>query len=837
MTLQYLSGGRLSGVSGDTKPTDVQTNTIFIETDTQAQYLFDGSSWNTLGAAGGTNTVFGRGTDGDVTISSNTTLTEPKFYDDLTINSGVTLDSSESPMLIHCKGTCTINGTVSMTGKGSAAGVDGKNMLKDSGGKGGSGSSGGNGNYDPWGGGSSYGAPSGQSGQPGSAGSSGGSGGNAFTVTDDLSTDKGWVTSNSSDFEYNSSNDSIDLKTLRRNTTNQQIYIDLQDGDYLGSGNNLDDSTFTVRLGKIVWNTVPSGGGVTANIMLSKSLQDSGTNQYSINLQQILNSSEPITRLRANSNTNNEGNSTHVQSFSSTYTPNTSNTYRWEIVRDGNNFTANVYAENDTSYGTVLESKTVTASGITDLRYILITNDSEQTNSTTADMEIFGDIYISNGSAITPSTATGGSMKYAIDTSTRKFPPTYSNKVFEYGTGQVPAGANASVNVSPDGTKLYLSSNSASDSQKGYQYTLSTAYDISTASYASKSFQFGSQSADTRGLKWRNNGTYCYKISDQTGNKAFYRYTASTAYDISTLGSDQNYGYSSVQTGGKDLELSEDGTKMYGLADNATIYQYTLSTAWQVSSGVSSASKSFSCQSQDNAPRSFEITDSGTKLRYLGSQNDKIYTYTLSTAWDISTASHDDTDVSVNSTVGSDVYGLSCLPRSKPERFYVGGTSSPYKVYEFRNAMKGTEFIGAGGGAGGSGGKGGNGGCDGGSGNCGCSPGGNGGSGGAGGKGGGMIVIMAKKIIVASGASIISNGDAGTTGSSGQPANPGCGSVWGGSGGTGGSGGGGNGGYIYLVTKDYTNNGTVACAGGAGGGSGGSVGSAGNTGIVLQETL
>jgi hypothetical protein len=257
-----------------------------------------------------------------------------------------------------------------------------------------------------------------------------------------------------------------------------------------------------------------------------------------------------------------------------------------------------------------------------------------------------------------------------------------ASKNYVYGTSQVPAGANATVSIGDSGTKMYLTSNSSSDSQKGYQYTLSTAYDVSTASYASKSFQFGSQSQDTRGMKWKNNGIYCYKMSDQTGNKAIYRYTASTAWDISTLGSNQSYTYSSVQTGGKDVELNDDGTKMYGLADNATIYQYTLSTAWQVSSGVSSASKSHSCQSQDNAPRSFQITNSGTKLRYLGSQYNKLYTYTLSTAWDISTASYDgaDSDIDCN-TFTDNPYGVWC--KDDFSWLAIGSVDSPYDVQQF----------------------------------------------------------------------------------------------------------------------------------------------------------
>lgn len=130
MTIVYLAGNRISGLSTDTKPTNVPANSIFIETDTQAQYIFDGSStWNSLGAAGGTNTIFGRGSDGDVTISSNTTLTEDKFYDNLTVNSGVTLDSSQEALVIHCKTKCTVNGTISMNGKGTNAGGDATNII------------------------------------------------------------------------------------------------------------------------------------------------------------------------------------------------------------------------------------------------------------------------------------------------------------------------------------------------------------------------------------------------------------------------------------------------------------------------------------------------------------------------------------------------------------------------------------------------------------------------------------------------------------------------------------------------------------------------------------
>ncbi|MEA2112796.1 MAG: hypothetical protein U9P50_02370 [Patescibacteria group bacterium] len=75
---------------------------------------------------------FGEGTDGDVTISSNTDLTVPnkdgsyngdmvvKHYNSLTINESVTLttDQPGKGMMIYVKEDLTVNGTLSMTARG-----------------------------------------------------------------------------------------------------------------------------------------------------------------------------------------------------------------------------------------------------------------------------------------------------------------------------------------------------------------------------------------------------------------------------------------------------------------------------------------------------------------------------------------------------------------------------------------------------------------------------------------------------------------------------------------------------------------------------------------------
>ena len=55
MAIKYYAGNRLTGVSGDTKPTsNVITGTTFLETNTDDLYLWDGDSWNAVASNTGT---------------------------------------------------------------------------------------------------------------------------------------------------------------------------------------------------------------------------------------------------------------------------------------------------------------------------------------------------------------------------------------------------------------------------------------------------------------------------------------------------------------------------------------------------------------------------------------------------------------------------------------------------------------------------------------------------------------------------------------------------------------------------------------------------------------
>jgi len=57
MAIKYYAGNRLTGVSGDSKPTTLPTGSTFLETNTDDLYLWDGDSWNVVASNTGTEVL------------------------------------------------------------------------------------------------------------------------------------------------------------------------------------------------------------------------------------------------------------------------------------------------------------------------------------------------------------------------------------------------------------------------------------------------------------------------------------------------------------------------------------------------------------------------------------------------------------------------------------------------------------------------------------------------------------------------------------------------------------------------------------------------------------
>lgn len=103
---------------------------VFWDLSSNSLKAWDGEKIVSIGGSGGNmEYIFGNGQDGNVTMVSSSNYDTVKNFTNFTLNTGVTLSrtSAGSPLIIKCTGTCTLNGTINLDGKGweGVTGADG----------------------------------------------------------------------------------------------------------------------------------------------------------------------------------------------------------------------------------------------------------------------------------------------------------------------------------------------------------------------------------------------------------------------------------------------------------------------------------------------------------------------------------------------------------------------------------------------------------------------------------------------------------------------------------------------------------------------------------------
>ena len=181
-----------------------------------------------------------------------------------------------------------------------------------------------------------------------------------------------------------------------------------------------------------------------------------------------------------------------------------------------------------------------------------------------------------------------------------------------------------------DGTKMYVL---GGQNDSIYEYTLSTAWDITTASY-SQSFSVATEDTSPEGLTFGSNGTYMYVAG--IANDSVYQYTLSTAWDIGTASYTRTLSVSAQSLNPSGIFFRANGLIMYIVDGGGDVDQYNLSTAWNISTA------SYAGTDASDGESVF-FKDDGTKMFVVivgnsTSTNFSIREYSLSTAWDITTA-------------------------------------------------------------------------------------------------------------------------------------------------------------------------------------------------------
>ena len=167
--------------------------------------------------------------------------------------------------------------------------------------------------------------------------------------------------------------------------------------------------------------------------------------------------------------------------------------------------------------------------------------------------------------------------------------------------------------------------------------TIKNDTNLSGWAYTGKTLDVNTEQPVANGVYLADSGRKLY-ITGSNGD-FIDRYELNTPYDVTTAGTKTvsgNVGDTSPQ----DLVIADSGTKAYVLGtQNDVIRHFTLGagdadpydiTSWSLANAVD-------ITSTDNSPTGFDIKADGTKVWIVGTQNDSIYQFTMSTPFDIST--------------------------------------------------------------------------------------------------------------------------------------------------------------------------------------------------------
>ncbi len=233
---------------------------------------------------------------------------------------------------------------------------------------------------------------------------------------------------------------------------------------------------------------------------------------------------------------------------------------------------------------------------------------------------------------------------------------TFNNSAFAGGSAAAVANAsNTASNRSID----------FRDNQPSLSY--GNILDMTYATSGGAPLDVSSQDAYPTGLAFSSDGMKLFVLGGN--NSSLYQYNLTTAYDISTgVTHDQTFDLSTQVSDAQDLAFSTDGMRMFVLDNsNYEVFQYNLSTAFDITSGVTYSGYSFNFESYDTSVYGFAFSADGTKMIIAGTNENDIFQFTLSGAFDLSTAPSFDGN-SLNTT---DVASPTGLAYSQDGRYLI----------------------------------------------------------------------------------------------------------------------------------------------------------------------
>lgn len=148
---------------------------------------------------------------------------------------------------------------------------------------------------------------------------------------------------------------------------------------------------------------------------------------------------------------------------------------------------------------------------------------------------------------------------------------------------------NAGIAFSPDGSSLFTIGKGSSYA-KIFKWTLSTPWAVATASYSQNQDLNPQGSSIVEAVAFKSDGTLFVTKAGTT----LYRFSMSSAFDVTTATKDKEINLGSGKASNDGMYITPDGTKIFTSTSGSPDYinEFTMSTAWDVSTATETNSVS-----------------------------------------------------------------------------------------------------------------------------------------------------------------------------------------------------------------------------------------------------
>ncbi|MEP4597725.1 MAG: Ig-like domain-containing protein, partial [Cyclobacteriaceae bacterium] len=199
------------------------------------------------------------------------------------------------------------------------------------------------------------------------------------------------------------------------------------------------------------------------------------------------------------------------------------------------------------------------------------------------------------------------------------------------------SGYSSEIAFNNDGTLMFLGSqHSSGELNKIYRYSLSSAYNITGTVTLEETFDTEPYVVGLTAFAFSASGNDIFAVG--TGTDEVAQFGLETPFEFDTEPTTELEGsyIASVQVGSaQDITFSDDGYLMHIIgAAKTSIYQYTLSIPFDITSTVT-FDDYYDVGSRETAPTDMTFSDDGMTLFVVGTSNNSVIQYGLSSAYDV----------------------------------------------------------------------------------------------------------------------------------------------------------------------------------------------------------